>query len=607
MEHTHNLRIRSEIIERQSDYIFGQAYASLGEQASEHEVRALAEDTIQRYYQGLGRPLMRPRRAEPGHLPFVEEYNDMVEESTEDIRILFNEAENIGSFLSEYFNHAQSEKMRIEQKLRGLNGMVTDLNLIANDADISGVYFRDSFDDMSKVEPGMAMGEQAQVSTKEGILTLARDGTENRSTKARIRSLDGNGMPGTYHIARNTKVMQRDGTSITEPVYMSEQNPHDDRIAILDGSPATIFEYQMLGADRDEIRQRAKGYDFSFVTAPERGGRLRVKIVIELEDIEAVNWININPYHPPLSDGRVIVHSIRTSADGFEYLPLYEGQGVVLNEEINHTPQTYRVDGVFDGSNDFSTSKFSGQGVWAFPSRPAKYVEIVLDQNESYPENIGHTYYEKVRRAANGSAQSKPLRIRTSEVPDNVQRAEPGTYRFDSESDIIKGIETFDGWRYAIGLRDINIMSHQFVEKSEIVTTRYRTDAPIEKIMLYANEKIPQSYLEKMALSNDWIQYYISIDDVNWHRISPMHHEPVSQDGFPPKIFDINPNSADIESTFMLNKASLESESPVHDIRMKIILSRPLDIEDEDAKSTTPILEDYALRVITADVHGEGR
>lgn len=604
MEHTHNLKIRSEILENQSSFIFGQAYEKLGDQATEHEVRALAEDTIQRYYQGVGRPLMIPRKAESGHLPFVEEYNDMVQESVEDIRILFDETERLGTFLSEYFNHAQSEKLRIEQHLRGLNGMVTDLNLISNDSDIKGTYFRDSFDDMSKVEMSMAMGEHAQVSTREGILTLGRNGTVNRSEKAKVRQLEGNGIHGTKHIARNKKVVNRDGLEVTEPVYMSQQNPHDNLPSILDGSPATIFEYQMLGANREEIRKRAKGYDFSYATSAERGDTLRMKLVVELESKENINWININPYHPPLSDGKVNVYSIRTSEDGFEYLPLYDNQGAVINSEINNTPQTYRVDGVFDGSNDFTTSKFSGQGVWSFPTRPTKYVEIVLEQKESYPEKIGHTYYEKVKKWGAESSNQKAVRIRESEVPENIQKAEPGVYRFDSESDILKGIETFDGWRYAIGLRDINIMSHQFVEKSELVTSRFESTSPIEKIMLYANEKIPESYLKKMALSNDWIQYWITVDDVNWERISPMHHEPVSEEGFPPKIFEINPNTADIESTFRLHKQAIESEEPVHSVRMKIILSRPLDIDNSE--STTPILEDYALRVITSNENEEG-
>ncbi|MDK2600661.1 hypothetical protein QO179_24515 [Bacillus stercoris] len=153
-------------------------------------------------------------------------------------------------------------------------------------------------------------------------------------------------------------------------------------------------------------------------------------------------------------------------------MPLYEGGSYVINSEINTTPQTYRADAIFDGSNSFTDSKFAGQGVWAFPTRKAKYVEVVLDQNESYEEKIGHVYYEKVKKTIDGVQIGAPYRVKESEIPDTIQKAEPGTYSLDSETDVIKGIEGFIGWRYAIGLRDVNIMSYQFEEKVRL----YRRD-----------------------------------------------------------------------------------------------------------------------------------
>lgn len=601
MENQFNLEIKSEILERQADYLFEKAYEILGDTATEHEVSALVADTIQRYYINLGRPLLLKRKAEEGHLPFVEDYNDSVGEITEDISILFNETEKIGDYLSDYFNYAQSEKMRVQHRIRGLSGLVNDLNLIANDSSENGIYFRDSFDDSTKIEPTMIMGTPAQVSTQEGIVTLARGATVNRSENAKIKILQGNGTSGTHHLVRDVKITQQDGTVENSSVYVSEQIPNDDATAILDGRPDTIFEYQMVNCKSKDIIDVAKGYDFEWAQGKKMGDKLRLKLVIQLEEAQDINWLNINPYHPPLSKGKVTVYSIRTSEDGFEYLPLYEGGSYVINSEINTTPQTYRADAIFDGSNDFTGSKFAGQGVWAFPTRKAKYVEVVLDQNESYEEKIGHTVYEKVKKASDGSYIGKPTRVRESEMPDTIREAPPGKYSYDSTSDIIKRVEGFVGWRYVIGLRDINVMSYQFEEKSEFVSKRFETTEPIKTIMLYANEKIPTSYLDKIATANDWIQYYISIDDVNWTRISPQHHQPVSNESFPPKIFEINGNKADLEASFQLYKGYLESEKPVTGVRLKVIMQRPAELEG--GESTTPILEDYALRVILEDQH----
>ena len=598
MENQFNLTIKSEILEKQADYLFERAYEQLGDTASEAEVNALVADTIKRYYTNLGRPLMLKRRAEEGHLPFVEDYNDSIEEATEDISIIFNETEKIGDYLSEYFNYAQSEKMRVQQRIRGLTGLVNDLNLIGNDTTSNGVYFRDSFDDSTGIEPDMIIGTPVQVSTVEGIATLSRTSTVNRSVDAKIKAVQGNGEKGTYHLVRDVRIVQQDGTVQNTGVYVSDQAANDDASAILDGRPDTIFEYQMVNVDRDEIIDVAKGYDFEWAQGNKVGDKLRVKLIIELEEAQDINWLNINPYNPPLSKGKVTVYSIRTSEDGFEYLPLYDGGSYVINSEINTTPQTYRADAIFDGSNSFTDSKFAGQGVWAFPTRKAKYVEVVLDQNESYEEKIGHTYYEKVKKTTDGTQIGQPVRIRASEVPDTIRDAEPGRYSYDSETDIVKGIEGFIGWRYAIGLRDINIMSYQFAEKSELVSKRYEVDGTVKEIMLYANEKIPESYLDRIATANDWIQYYISIDDVNWTRISPMHHQPVAPD-FPPKLIEINGNKADLESSFQLHKGYLDSDKAINGVRLKVVMQRPKDLAG--GENTTPILEDYALRLILED------
>lgn len=620
MENQYNLQINSDILERQADFLFQKAYEQLGNTATEAEVNALVADTIKRYYVNLGRPLLIVKKAEEGHLPFIEDYNDSVEEVTEDISILYNESDKIGKYLSDYFNYAQSEKLRIEQMIRGVTGFVNDLSLIANDTDANSVYFRDSFEDSTKIETSMIIGTPAQISTIEGIATLARQATVNRSVNASIKSLTGNGNAGTYHLVREAKMTSTDGTVTDTYQFISDQIPNDKTNAILDGRPDTIFEYEMVNCNQDDIVNIAKSYDFDFVKGAKQGDKLRLKLIIELDKAEDINWININPYNPAYSTGKVTVYSIRTSEDGFDYQGLYEGGSFIIDSEINTTAQTYRADAIFDGSNSFTNSKFAGQGVWAFPTRIAKYIEVVLDQNESYEEMIGHVYYLKVKKDSDGNTVGQPVRVRQSDVPDMIQKSDPGKFALDGSTDIIKGIESFIGWRYAIGLRDINVMSYQFQEKSELVSTRFSIvpsgqtsdtgTTIIKEIMLYANEKIPQSYLSQIATSNDWIQYYISIDDVNWHRISPQHHQPVTatvqwdetkQTGFPPKIYEINGNMTDLESSFQLYKGYLTSDKPVKAVRLKVVMSRPTDKDLADSVSTTPILEDYALRIITEE------
>jgi hypothetical protein len=114
--------------------------------------------------------------------------------------------------------------------------------------------------------------------------------------------------------------------------------------------------------------------------------------------------------------------------------------------------------------------------------------------------------------------------------------------------------------------------------------------------MLYANEKIPEAFLQDLKKANDWIQYFVSFDDINWYQISPMHHVPMSGTTFPPKIFEVNGANTDLELSFQLYKGYITMSEQPNTVRLKAILSRPTSVYN--SPSFTPILEDYSLRVV---------
>lgn len=598
-----NTDLKSKIIESQSAYLFDRMFLKLKDQMSREEISALVTETIKRYYVNLGRPLTIVRTAEEGHLPFIEDYNMTIDEIVADTSILYKEIEAVGNTLVEHFNYAQSERLRVQNRVKNLSSLTNDLSLLANESAGNSVYVRDSFTDMANIETTMIMGTPAQISTREGIVTLGRTDTVNRSSQGSIKIVQGDGETGTQHIVKRVNATSANPDTLPQTaVYVFDQTPNNNPDLVLDGRPDTIFEYQMVNVKKDDIVNVAKEFDFEWVKGKETGDKLRVKIVVELTEPVDVNWININPYHASSSTGKVTVYSIRTSEDGFDYKPLYDNVGVVLNAELNSTPQTYRQDEIFDGKNDYSASKFSGQGVWSFATRKAKYVEFVLDQSESYKENIGHTYYEKTtttKDATTGEDKETKIRVPSYAVPDNIIKALPGKYLITEKEYITKGIDVFEGWRYAIGVRDISIMSYQFAPKSELISKKYTAKKPIKEVMLYANEKIPEAFLGDLSKANDWIQYYISIDDVNWYRISPAHHNPTTKGEVPPKIFEFNSTNIDLESSFQLYKGYITSEQPVMNVRLKAILERPTNIPN--AASFTPILEDYSLRLVFED------
>lgn len=588
------LSIRTKILELQSDYLFKKAKKDIGEFTSEAELRDYANTFLRSFYSAVGGPLLQKRMAESGHVPFAEDFEMNTEEVAEDLSILYSENETASQFLQDSFNYAQSERKRLLSRVNGLNSLVGDLNLIAHENKDGNLYFKESFESKETVDEEAALPNisKAQVSVTEGVLTLARNNTVNLSLNATVRKTEGNGEAGTSHVARRIQVVDARKQVVEQNVFLNSNDElkNDNPNSLLDARPDTIFEYQTVNVPNEFVK-KFKGYDFQWVKAKEEMQKLRLQLVIELNEMSDVNWLNINPYYPVNSTGKVKVYSIKTSEDGFEYQGLYTDKGFVLNNELNEVPQTYRVDDLFDGKNEFDKAKFAGQGVWSFPTRKAKYIEIIFDQVDSYKELIGQSVYYKRTILSN-----KQEIITQVPEPKELKDAEPGdNYRIAAYKDdvIMKVIEATLGWRYVIGLRDINIMSYRFDEKSMYISKRFDVDGEISKVMLYANEKIPEKYLEKIETSNDWIQYEISFDDVNWMPISPMHHEPTKSD-FPAKIIEVNGSELDLGNAFQIHKAYVKVDKPTS-VRIRITMSRPV---GEEYAASTPILEDYAIRVI---------
>jgi hypothetical protein len=587
------IKIQSQILEKQEAYLYGKAKEKLGDAATETELRIYVNEAIQLYYKNLGGPLFQARHAEEGQLPFIEEYEDNNEEIDKDLEILFSELDIISKYLVDYFNYAQAEQKRILSVVQGINGLVGDLQMISSDSDVNLVYMKESFADNSMVEPAMTPEDnRAQISTQEGVLTLKRTGSVNQTLNGKVREVIGNGEEGTAHIVRR---LGTDENGEIQYQFVADQTPNKDKVAVADGSADSIYEYQMINVPQ-EFKDQGKNYDFEWAKGNKNDDLLRAKIVIQLEDVMDINWVNINPYHPPNSTGQLAVYSIRTSEDGFEYKGLYDDGDYILNNDLNTTPQSYRLDDLFDGSNDFSASKFAGQGVWSFPTRPAKFIEVVFDQRGSYTELVGQeAYYQRKKDTTAWT------RVRKQDVPESIVQGKTGVFSVDSQIEMKKAIEATEGWRYVIGLRDIQVMSYEFTDTSEYISKTFSVPntTSISEMVLYANEKVPDAYLTKIATQNDWIRYYISFDDITWIEMSPYHRQPVSDtEDFPPKIVSVNGNEADIDKTFQLYRQNIVVSTDPKKVRMKIVLTRP---KTDNMNMTTPLVEDYALKILTKE------
>lgn len=513
------------------------------------------------------KPMFSPIYASDKQDPVLEDHNLNTRMMYLDITTLHDSISDLANEITETFNSNVNDLKTMSSELSRLTSIVTNLSLLSAENEHNVVYFKDSFVNKDYIEP--STGLQSDILTNEGIAVLHIN--DAKDFKLKVVDIRGNGSPGNYQLVKESPIKNR---FLPDIQYLSETNAQDDPRAIVDDNPHTWYEYQSLSIENPE-----KLYDADWVKNQDT---LRVKITLSLEEPATLNWISILPYYPEKSRRRLKVRSVKTSSDGINYYPI--GKEVILNEEINITPQTYLADNAFA-----SSLQSKGVGVWNFPAREVKFIEVVLDQEESYTEDLGHTYYEKGSRDSDSTA-IVPLK----EVPSNIQRGYFGRYNIQGGY-ITKGILPLEGERLCIGLRDISAYGYTFEEESEIVSTQFVSHEPITSISLLVNEQIPEDFLDDLNTRNEWIKYYVSIDDITWHRISPMHHRPFhSEEDFPPKLITINSPETDEKET--LNVLNIDTEKDCYTVRFKAVFSRP---EGEEFEMMTPVLQDYAIRCTT--------
>ena len=124
---------------------------------------------------------------------------------------------------------------------------------------------------------------------------------------------------------------------------------------------------------------------------------------------------------------------------------------------------------------------------------------------------------------------------------DAIKNGPVGTY-IVGDTKIEKVIlKDMDKIRFCIGLRGIDLYYKEFDVSSEMITKAFEIDKNIKRVMLYCNEFIPNDFISYgISNQNNWIQYYISLDDINWYPISPSHRNQVGNNLIPPKIYEIN-------------------------------------------------------------------
>ncbi|MBU5262146.1 hypothetical protein [Bacillus atrophaeus] len=603
-------------------------------------------NAFQEFFVSIGQPNFTPRYASEYGPPWSEDYNEMMAELLKDLELLFREVDILGQSIYTDFNHNMVQHEILKKQYEQVLNRMNDLEVFAGRNEIGLEFGRDNFLNKDKIDYSRISGAPLEI--VDGAVTLpqinrvnvAEDATTtiiigNRQENKFVIGTESNGFPGN-----NTEIHSVTDDVLTSknytPTFIGEENNHCDYSSVLDGSPNTWFEYEKVNVrDHDKIKVAKNiGWDYQvygnqtirWAEDPD-DGVLKLHIQITLPEEKVINQINCNMYTPPNYGAKTAIVKNILVSDGKE------------------VPKSIMP---IDKSEDQYSFHFS-------PVK-AKIISVLFQQPHKYITDIGHIFYEKKMQVEDESeyamdAATKKYKYaprvegpdimledlginvkvnetsvdasypaleangqNTSSIGETINRL---TNNIDLET-VEMGVEKFEGFRWCIGVRDIEIYSSEYAEEGELVTHPFYFENPIDKISLDVDESIPASFVSNDAMKYNWLTYFVSIDDgATWNPITPLKQQIISKEQ-PPKIYTVR--TVETSDQVLDSKESyIESEYPVYSMRLKIVGKRPTEEAVEtfsimsgsasdnklvEAEKASPVISNYVFNIKTkVDAH----
>jgi hypothetical protein len=238
-------------------------------------------------------------------------------------------------------------------------------------------------------------------------------------------------------------------------------------------------------------------FEYERVVIEDDGDPLTLDFTVNLNSEQIVNFIRLNPNNFG-TKSEVDIIDIQTSNNGSLFTSIKDDipiAGYLTEDEEN----------IFKLAP--STSKFAGQGLFTFTPRSIKYIRFQLQQKSPYV-------------------------IRT-----------------------LQGKQ----FRYAIGIRDIEIKKYAYFNQGEIISLPFQVNSEIKKVAIRAT----QSPIVDSELGS--IQHQISVDNGNsWIDIDPIISKTIVGITNQPQIIDINLQSPE----------SISTPTPINTIRWRAVIKR---------------------------------
>ena len=150
----------------------------------------------------------------------------------------------------------------------------------------------------------------------------------------------------------------------------------------------------------------------------------------------------------------------------------------------------------------------------------------------------------------------------------------------------------YDKVRYAIGVRELSVFNYKFSPTSELVSKRFSTPKEIIKAQLEVVEEIPAEFSPERR----YIEYYISFNDGDWHRINPTGHPTLysNEGNVVPEILTVNFETSGPGGSAAIK--AITTELPAKQVRLKAVMKNDPSLANPEYY--TPVLKKYRVKLV---------
>lgn len=587
-----------------------------GNLQSANDTSAMIRDILNRFDLGAGFALTEFEPVQKGEPPRSEKMNRFWSNLQSDVNILQNEVDVLRASTIFTHNFIKTEIMKAQQANTRLRNKVKTLQMYSQTSDASLIKLGDSFVSDDFIDWQLVSPEERVSMLGAGYVSLATDSSKNDALKNATVKITGssNGFLGNNQEIEDP--LSTESNQITGEKnfkFIAESYRAADLESIIDSEPNTWIEYECYKIS-DSDRQKAKNFNFYYKKNSSEesivgvsisnsglvdwakgpsGDKLVLELEMDLKEVRTISTVTLLPYG--LTDNKnnpIKVVSLSASKDGTAWDAILPANIWI----VNTLDKNLSIIDLEQAS--------VGSATWVTDALEVRYIRFKIEQSNPITVNAGHLYYVSDRTGANNSSSiyvsEEVSTVKGSITPVPLQAEEEirvegpippedrPDYYYSAASGAMNGLiqkrEYFSAKRWAIGIRDIEIKSASYKQKSTLISKKFSVPGIIDRVALEADITIPSGFDQ----STPWVKFYISPNEgTNWYQISRIQDDFL---GIPEIIAFNDPTPTSLREPG-ISYVDIP-EVKVSSIRVKIEIERP-----SDRQQATPIVQSYNLKI----------